>query len=211
MRENGLRTNRPMSDKKDRESRMGRMAGEAQAPVAELQAPPLAPPSVPQGPEGTWRRAQETPWAISKESKRTRKMPEYWRLANSILIFKRQEKQIPSTNHKTGEPAANLYKHGSCVLGEADFRACREGRTKTAADHSVGKPAEDRHRQCSEEETQVANKEEKIPQVMETHINEIRYCFSMQQLSKDVKTVNVKYWQRHKEISTLISKTCSFL
>lgn len=59
--------------------------------------------SAPQGPKGPWRWAQETSQLISEESKRTEKMPEYYRLTNSILIFKRREKQI-LLSHRTGEP-----------------------------------------------------------------------------------------------------------
>lgn len=75
--------------KKDREPKMGRKMDEAQTPGAELQAQP----SASQGPKGR-RRWAHLIQVTSEESKRTGKMLEYWRLADSIPIFKRGENRF---------------------------------------------------------------------------------------------------------------------
>lgn len=66
-----------------------------------------------QGPKGTRRWAQETSQVISEESKRTGKMPEYYRL-----------------NNKTGEPITNLCNRLNCIPNWADISTCRKGSTE---------------------------------------------------------------------------------
>ena len=105
---------------------MGRKTGEAQAPVAELQAPL----SVPHSPEGIWRWAQETPQVISEESKRTRKMPEYWRPANSILIFKRQEKQILLTTRLESLPPTSTRTEAASLARQTSESAGKDTRRR---------------------------------------------------------------------------------
>lgn len=100
--------------KDERKSRTRRKMGKAQ----EL---------IPQGHKGTREWVQETPQVISEESKRTGKRPEYQRLANSILNFKRREHQIPLATRLDRLPST---KRLSCILQWADFTAHRKESTK---------------------------------------------------------------------------------
>lgn len=70
-----------------------------------------------------------------------------------------------SINHKAGELPTNLCKRLSCILNWADFRAHRKGSSEKKANNSVEKWTEDRQRQFTEEEIQVAKKYKRSPKL----------------------------------------------
>lgn len=117
-------------------------------------------------------------WGIKENRENAR----YWRLANSILIFKRGEKLIPLTTRLECLPLTSARGWATFLTWQIAENVGREAPRK--ANNSVEKWAEDGDRQFPEEEIQVASKQ-KDPIIVDIHIKITRCYLSKQWLSRN--------------------------
>lgn len=100
---------------------MRRKTGEAQPPVAELQASKQHPRALRELRDGL-----KKPLRCSLRNQREQENARILETGKEHSDFQKRGK-TDSMNHKTGEPTTNFCKEVSCSLNEADFRACRKG------------------------------------------------------------------------------------
>ena len=103
---------------RDRKTKMARKMGKVQL-------------SEPQGPKGPRRWALETSQTISEESKRTQKMPECYRLTNSILTLKRGGKQILLNNTTESLQPTSARGQAAFPTGPISTRGGKEASKKS--------------------------------------------------------------------------------